>query len=116
MSCEDVTNALAALLFVSFLVNVVLATVIRCSDDYDDPIGESLLRDGQLSMVSLADSDEEDVFFNDRGVLRDPYSVLPPGYRVAHVRSRGGAVEPVLPGPDDANAAAAGAVPGNGDV
>jgi len=117
MACEDVTNALAALLLASFLLNVLLATALRLTDDYDDPIGESLLlRDTELSVISLADSDEDDVFNSRNGVLADPYAVLPPGYGVEHVRHGGGAVESVLPAADVPRADADWAMPGSSDV
>lgn len=116
MSCEDLTNVLAAVLFVSFLFNVVLATVVRCQDNYDDPIGESLLRDGELSMVNLNDSDEDDVVLGNNGVLLDPYAVLPPDYHFNHVRERDGAVESVLSRPHSSGAEPPRPVPSESNV
>ena len=112
MTCEDVTNALAVLLLVSFIVNVVLIAIIRCTDEYDDPIGESLLRNGELSVVNLQDSDDDTVYCTDD----DPYGVLSLESDLRYMRKCDEPVESVLSRPHVAGASLDGSVPPTSDV
>ncbi len=113
MGCEELTNALAVLLLVSFLFNVLLGCV-RCRPDDDDLIGESLLRHDPFSMVNL--SGEDDDVYLGPGVVRDPYAILPSDYHFPDVHGGGRRVEPVLSNTDAANSPPNGAVPSQSDV